>query len=59
MFVITGFLVMRHKEVKGHWPFMKLKPTPSVDAGQEESASDGPASKSGVMTAEQEKGLRV
>jgi len=50
---------MRHKEVKGHWPFMKLKPTPPVDAGQEESASDGPASKSGVMTAEQEKGLRV
>jgi high-affinity iron transporter len=29
--VISGFLAMRYKEVKGHWPLIKAKKLPLVD----------------------------
>lgn len=35
IFVMAGFIVMRFKETKGHWPFMKAK----APAAREDSVS--------------------
>lgn len=35
LFVMAGFVVMRFREVKGHWPFMKAKPATPSDSGSE------------------------
>ena len=47
--VIASFLVMRYREVKGHWPLMKPKDAQlsAVDSGQEEGSES--ASRSGEM----------
>lgn len=40
--VIAAFLVMRYKEVKGHWPFMKAKKSKShqLRSGSNDSDSN-------------------
>ncbi|KAJ4410253.1 high-affinity iron permease [Gnomoniopsis sp. IMI 355080] len=45
--VIAGFIVMRYKEVKGHWPFMKAKqPKPSqFHSNASDSGSNSEAGK--------------
>lgn len=47
--VIAGFIAMRYKEVKGHWPLMKAKaPTASkIRSNSSDSGGDSEAVKSG------------
>jgi len=45
IFVILGFVALRYKEKKGHWPFMKAKaldnPLAELKTRDDESTSDG------------------
>lgn len=45
--VIAGFLVMRYKEVKGHWPFMKARKPAlrQIRSNASDSGSNSGASK--------------
>lgn len=42
---MAGFIVMRFKEMKGHWPFMKAKPA----AVEEDSRSGSSSQQGGVV----------
>lgn len=56
--VIAGFFAMRYKEVKGHWPLMKMKKASSMEGEQSETnvraSSEG---SDGSMFAGREKGV--
>lgn len=41
IFVMAGFVVMRFREVKGRWPFMKAKPATPSDSGSEANVPGG------------------
>ncbi|OAA35670.1 Iron permease FTR1 [Metarhizium rileyi] len=45
IFVTVGFILMRFKETKGHWPFMKAK----APASREDSVSSGSSGQGGVV----------
>lgn len=47
--VISGFLAMRYKEVKGHWPFMKAKKQPIMKDLQSKTSSSSQLRESGLF----------
>ncbi|KAI7788770.1 iron permease FTR1 family protein [Diaporthe eres] len=53
IFVIASFIVMRFKEVKGHWPFMKPKHV-SSETSSESGVNGGAANVQGGKRAETE-----
>lgn len=50
--VILGFLALRYKEVKGHWPLMKAKERKTTD--DEAVSTDEKIETSGLQTPENE-----
>lgn len=53
IFVIGSFIVMRFREVKGHWPFMKAKHVAS-ETSSESGVNGGAANGQGGKRAEAE-----
>lgn len=56
IFVISCFLVMRFKEVKGHWPFMKAK-AKSSDQSEQDAHSDHSGTPEGKVLGAREKAV--
>lgn len=53
IFVIASFVVMRYKETKGHWPFMKAKKV-SSETSSESGVNAGATNGQGQKRAEAE-----